>query len=87
MNGPLKSLSEQLGQPKVDQVPNWIVQKAISLRTSLSEMVDNANAVLKNPSQPILHTNMKDYWPRLSATQKRLKPMDERCRRERAAKA
>ena len=56
----MKSLSEQLGQPKVDKIPDWIINKTISLRTSLSEMVDNANAVLRNPSQPILHTNMKD---------------------------
>ena len=56
----MKGLCDQLGKPKVNQVPAWIVQNAIDLRTSLSEMVDNANAVLKNPSQPILHTNMKD---------------------------
>ena len=56
----MKSMCDQLGKPKVNQVPAWIVQNAIDLRTSLSEMVDNANAVLKNPSQPILHTNMKD---------------------------
>ena len=56
----MKGLCDQLGKPKVNEVPAWIVQNAIDLRTSLSEMVDNANAVLKNPSQPILHTNMKD---------------------------
>ena len=60
MNGPLKSLCDQLGKPKVNEVPAWIVQNAIDLRTSLSEMVDNANAVLKDPSQPIPQPNMKD---------------------------
>ena len=60
MNGPLKGLCDQLGKPKVNEVPAWIVQNAIDLRTSLSEMVDNANAVLKDPSQPIPQPNMKD---------------------------
>ena len=56
----MKSLCDQLGKPKVNEVPAWIVQNAIDLRTSLSEMVDNANAVLKDPSQPIPQPNMKD---------------------------
>ena len=57
---PLKGLSEQLAQPKAKQVPDWILEKATSLQTKLSEISDNAEAVLKDPRQTLLYTNNKD---------------------------
>ena len=60
MRHPLTGLSEQLGQPKANQVPDWILTQAISLQTTLSNIQDNANAVLSNPSQELLYPNVKD---------------------------
>ena len=60
MRTPLTGLSEQLGQPKANQVPDWITTQATSLQTSLSNIHDNADAVLSNPSKELLYTNMKD---------------------------
>ena len=60
MRPPLTALSEQLRQPKADQIPDWISTQAISLQTTLSNIQDNANAVLSNPSQELLYTNVKD---------------------------
>ena len=57
---PLKGLSEQLAQPKAKQVPDWILEKATSLQTKLSEISDNAEAVLQDPRQTLLYTNPKD---------------------------
>ena len=60
MRPPLTGLSDQLGQPKANQLPDWISKQAISLQTALSDIADNANAVLSDPSQTLLFTNAKD---------------------------
>ena len=61
MRAPLNGLSEQLGQPKANQVPDWITAAAISLQTTLSNIVDNADAVYDRPSShTLVYTNMKD---------------------------
>ena len=60
MRPPLTGLSDQLGQPKANQIPDWISTQAISLQTTLSNIQDNANAVLSNPSQELLYPNVKD---------------------------
>ena len=60
MRPPLTGLSDQLGQPKANQVPDWISTQAISLQTTLANIQDNANAVLSNPRQDLLYTNVKD---------------------------
>ena len=60
MRPPLTGLSDQLGQPKASQIPDWISTQAISLQTTLSNIQDNANAVLSNPSQELLYPNVKD---------------------------
>ena len=60
MRPPLTGLSDQMGQPKANQVPDWISTEAISLQTTLAEIQDNANAVLSNPRQDLLYTNVKD---------------------------
>ena len=59
MQPTLHSLSVQLGQPKAKQVPEWIWTSATSLQDTLSEIVDNANAVLIHSSQELLYTNVK----------------------------
>ena len=67
---PLKGLSEQLAQPKAKQVPDWILEKATSLQTKLSEISDNAEAVLKDPRQTLLYTNIKDITDVVTSTRR-----------------
>ena len=67
---PLKGLSEQLAQPKAQQVPDWILEKATSLQTKLSEISDNAEAVLKDPRQTLLYTNIKDITDVVTSTRR-----------------
>ena len=55
----LKGLSEQLGQPKANQLPAWLSQQAISLQSQLSGLQDNAEKVVSDPSKSLLCTEMK----------------------------
>ena len=60
MRTPLTGLSSQLGQPKANQVPDWITTEATSLQTRLSNIHDHAEAVLSDPKKELNNTNMKD---------------------------